>query len=424
MKFRHALIRASLALALCFVTGTPSAVAQDTRAQRWIGTWATSPLRPDPVGVSDAAVLSRTGFEDQTLRQIVYPHFSGAQVRVRLSNTFGTTPLTIGESSIGRQSEAAALVAGSDRPLLFGGQSSVVIPPGAQVVSDPVALQVDATRTLAISLYLPGPTGPVTWHATARQTLFVAFGNHAADPAGTQFEAWTNVPSWYILSGVDVLATSPDQAAIVTFGDSITDGTASTQDANNRWPNYLARRLLAQPGNRLTVLDQGIAGNRVLTDTPAHVNGLARLDRDVLTQNGVKYVIFLLGINDIGQTCLGNANASAEDLIAGYKQIIAQVRLKGLKIYGGTLTPFKGTGSQNPEPRYYCDEGEVKRGIINNWVRTSGEFDAVIDFDQVTRDAGDPLMFNPAYDSGDHLHPSDAGYEAMANAIDLALFAP
>jgi lysophospholipase L1-like esterase len=288
-------------------------------------------------------------------------------------------------------------------------------------------MKVDALRSLAISLYLPGPTGPITWHATARQTLYVADGNLTMDPAGAAYEGRVNVPAWYVISGVDVPATSADQAAIVTFGDSITDGTASTQDANNRWPNFLARRLLERPGNKLTVLDQGIAGNRVLTDTPAHVNALARLDRDVLAQNGVKYVILLEGINDIGQTCLGNTNASAEELVAGYRQLITQVHLKGLKIFGATMTPFKGAGTTAPNaqpPYYYCAAGEVKRGAINTWIRTSGEFDGVIDFDQATRDPADPLTFLPAYDSGDHLHPNDAGYQAMANAIDLNLFAP
>jgi lysophospholipase L1-like esterase len=247
------------------------------------------------------------------------------------------------------------------------------------------------------------------------------------DPAGAGYDGWTNVPAWYVISGIDVAASSADQAAIVTFGDSITDGTASTQDANNRWPNFLARRLNERPGNPLSVLDQGIAGNRVLTDTPAHVNALARLDRDVLSQNGVKYVVLLEGINDIGQTCLGNANASAEELIAGYQQLITQVHLKGLKIFGATLTPFKGAGTTAPNaqpPYYYCDDGEVKRGMLNTWIRTSGQFDGVIDFDQATRDPADPLVFLAAYDSGDHLHPNDAGYRAMAEAVDLALFAP
>src|SRR5712691_5013536 len=192
---------------------TPVAVAERADAgQRWIGTWATSPLLPDPVGTTDQAVLSRTGFTDQTLRQIVYPHFSGSQIRVRLANTFGDQPLMIGQTNIATQDQAAAIMTGSDRRLTFGGQPSVMIPAGAQAVSDPVSLNVDATHSLAISTYLPGPTGPITWHSTARQTLYVASGNQAADATGGEFEARPNVPSWYVISGVEVAASSLDQA--------------------------------------------------------------------------------------------------------------------------------------------------------------------------------------------------------------------
>jgi lysophospholipase L1-like esterase len=349
-------------------------------------------------------------------------HIGGSPVRVHLVNTFGDQPLKIGQTSIAVQDQAAAILPETSRQLTFGGQPAVVIPAGAQVVSDPVNMQVDAARTLAISLYLAEPTGPVTWHATARQTLYVAAGNQAGESTGAEFEALPNTPSWYLLGGVDVGTTSVDEAAIVTFGDSITDGTNSTQDANRRWPDFLARRLLARPGNTLSVLDEGIGGNRVLTDAPTHVNALARLDRDVLAQNGVKYVVLLEGINDIGQTCLGNANASTEDLIAGYRQIIAQVHLKGLKLFGATMTPFQGATPTNP--MYYCAGGDAKRQALNTFIRTSGEFDGVIDFDIATRDPANPSMYLPAYDSGDHLHPNDAGYEAMANTIDLALFTP
>lgn len=406
--------------ALVFLsTGGPAALAasRDDPKQHWVGIWSASPLKPDPVGTTDQALLSRTGFEDQTLRQMVYPHFSASTVRVRLSNTYGDQPLWIGEAHIGLQSEDAALVSDSDRALTFSNSSSVAIPPGAEVYSDPVSLAVDRTHNLAISLYLPGPTGPITWHATARQTLFMADGNQANDRGGASFAARTNLPAWYVIDGVEALASSPDQAAIVTFGDSITDGTASTQDANNRWPDYLARRLAGVPGNQLSVIDQGIAGNRVLSDTPVYQNALARLDRDVLAQAGVKYVTLLEGINDIGQTCLGNADASADGIIAGYRQIITQVHQRGIKIFGATMTPFQGAP-------YYCDEGEAKRSTVNTWIRTSGEFDGVIDFDSATRDPANPLAFRADFDSGDHLHPNDAGYQSMAGAVDLALFAP
>jgi lysophospholipase L1-like esterase len=406
-----------IVLAVLCLVAPPAQASRDDPKQRWIGVWGASPLRPDPIGTTDQSIQSRTGFENQTLREIVYPHFAGSTVRVRLSNTFGDQPLAIGEARLGVQAEHASILAGSDRPLTFSGLTSFEIPSGAEAYSDPVLLNVDPSRNLAITLYLPGPTGPITWHSTGRQTLYLADGNQAADAGGASFEARVTIPSWYVINGVEVAATSADQAAIVTYGDSITDGTASTQDANNRWPDYFARRLASQPGNQLSVIDQGIAGNRVLSDTPTHINALARLDRDVLAQAGVKYVTLLEGINDIGQTCLGNANATTDGLIAGYRQIITQVHQRGLKIFGATMTPFKGAA-------YYCDDGETKRGAVNQWIRTSGEFDGVIDFDQATRDPADVLAFHPNFDSGDHLHPNDAGYAAMANAVDLALFTP
>jgi lysophospholipase L1-like esterase len=422
LGLRCAVFAAASAIAIASLLAPVAGAARDDVDQRWIGSWATSPLRPDPVGITDQAVLSRTGFTDQTLRQIVYPHLSGTQFRVRLANTYGAGPLAIGQASIGVQSQDAVVVPGSNRQLTFGGAHSIMIPAGAQVVSDPLAMSIEAARTLTISLYLPGPTGPITWHNTGRQTLYIASGNQASDETGSEFEGYVNIPSWFVISGIDVVASSPDQAVVVTYGDSITDGTNSSQDANNRWPDYLARRLLARPNNNLSVINQGIGGNRVLTDTPTHVNALARLDRDVLSQNGAKYVVLLEGINDIGQTCQGNTNASVEDLIAGYRQIIAQVHMQGLKIFGATMTPFRGATPANP--LYFCEDGNDKRQAINDWIRVGGEFDGVIDFDLATRDPADPQTFLAAFDSGDHLHPNDAGYEAMANAVDLSLFAP
>jgi hypothetical protein len=282
-------------LALMLLAPPTATASRDDPNQRWIGIWGASPLRPslspaDAIGTTDQAILSRNGFQDQTLREVVYPHFGGNSVRVRLANTYSDQPLTIGAANLAVQSENAAIVPGSDRPLTFSGQASLAIPPGAELYSDPVALNVEAFRSLVISLYLPGPTGPITWHTTGRQTLFVADGNQVVNGAGAQFDARTSVPSWYVVDGLEAAATSADQAAIVTFGDSITDGTNSTQDANNRWPDYLARRLAARSGNQLSVINEGIAGNRVLSDTSLYVNALARLDRDVLSQAGVKYV--------------------------------------------------------------------------------------------------------------------------------------
>jgi lysophospholipase L1-like esterase len=343
---------------------------------------------------------------------------------VRLTNTFGTRPLTVGAAHIAIEGAGADIVPGSDRQLTFGGRRAVTIAKGAEVYSDPVALAVGAEQHLAVSLYVPGASGPTTWHALAVQTNYVSTpGNHTGDPTGSAFT--TTVMSWFWLDGVDVVAGGLDRA-VVTLGDSITDGFASTVNADDRWPNFLARRLLALPADHhVSVLDEGISGNRVLHNAPCcGVSALARLNRDVLAQDGVRWVILLEGINDIGFSGLTgpetapHTNVSAAQIIAGYKQIIIQVHSKRLKIYGATLTPFKGTTF----PGYYTPAGERKREAVNHWIRTSGAFDAVIDFDKAIRDPADPLRMLPNYDSGDHLHPNDAGYAAMADAINLALF--
>ncbi len=307
-----------------------------------------------------------------------------------------------------------------------------MIPVGAEALSDPLPLSVDSEQNLAVSLFTSGMTGPATVHSFAQQTNFVSGpGDFAGAEGAGAFTATTT--SWYFLDGVDVLVSPSVKGAVVAFGDSITDGTASTVNANTRWPNDLARRFLAgPPGLVMSVLDEGIGGNRVLNDSPClGVNAQARLDRDVLAQTGVRDVILLEGINDIGFSQLTptslpgvpfacftpNTDVSAAQIIAGYQQIIAQVHAKGLKIFGGTLTPFKGAF-------YWSPAAEAKREAVNNWIKTSGAFDAVIDFAAATADPSNPLVFAPQFDSGDHLHPNDAGYQAMANAIDLALFRP
>jgi lysophospholipase L1-like esterase len=278
---------------------------------------------------------------------------------------------------------------------------------------------VQAGQELAISLFFATPTGPTTFHSLALTTSYLAAGDHTADVGAAAFTSTTG--SWFLLDGVDVETARADDA-VVTLGDSITDGFASTVDANNRWPDVLARRLNARAGNRTSVLNEGISGNRVLNNAPCcGVNALARLDRDVLAQHGARFVILLEGINDIGFSQLNfpetapPTEVSAAQIVAGYRQIIDQVHAIGLRIYGATLTPFEGAGYETPA-------GLVKRDAVNGFIRTGGAFDAVIDFDRVTRDPADPERLLPAFDSGDHLHPSDAGYRAMANAIPLSLF--
>jgi lysophospholipase L1-like esterase len=350
----------------------------------------------------------------------VHVSIGGSRVRVVLGNEFGTAPLTIGAAAIALRDMDAKIAAGSNRPLAFAGSPSVTIPAGASILSDPVDESVPPMSDLAIDLYLPDEmtplTSPLTVHAGASQTNYVSKTGNFAGSADLPVS--TTTPSWYLLERVEVAAPA-QTGAIVTFGDSITDGARSTPNTNNRWPDQLAKRLLARPGTaKLAVLNTGIGGNRLLSDSTANfgINALARFDRDVLAQPGAMYVVVLEGINDIGNA-RSNPIPSAADLIAAQQQMIERAHAHGLIIYGATLTPFEGAA-------YFTPEGEAKRQAVNNWIRTSKAYDGVIDFDSATRDPASPGKFLPLYDSGDHLHPNDAGYEAMGKAIDLNLFAP
>jgi lysophospholipase L1-like esterase len=346
------------------------------------------------------------------VRLIVHTSLGGNEVRVRLSNAFGTESLAIGAAHVALHSMNAGIVSGTDRALTFSGSNSVSIPPGALVVSDSVKLDVPALSDLAVSLYLPGPTGQATWHAAAFSTNYISKAGDFTGAADLPVDH--TVTSWFYLTDVEV-KSSKDTLAIVTFGDSITDGTRSTPDTNHRWPNLLAERL-AEHHIKLSVVDEGIAGNRILHDL-AGPNALARFDRDVLTQAGAGYVTVLLGINDIGRSATGQPPqpVSADEIIAGHRQMITRAHQQGLKIVGCTLTPFEGAA-------YFSTEGETKRQAVNKFIRAGGAYDAVIDFDAVVRDPAHPERFLAMYDSGDHLHPNDAGYKAMADAIDLSLF--
>jgi lysophospholipase L1-like esterase len=331
---------------------------------------------------------------------------------------FGNSPLQIGAASIAVACTGAG-TSGPAVPLSFGGQSSILIPVGAEALSDPVRLQVPALRDLAVSVYLPQATGPATQHSDAQQVNYVASGDQTLDSSGTPFT--TQTQSWYFVDAVDVIGQPNDLGTLVAFGDSITDGFQSTVNANARWPNDLARRLDAGRAT-LAVADEGISGNRVLNDSLCcGVNALSRFDRDVVDRAGAREVILLEGINDIGFSDLPsnpltdpNTDVSAAQIIAGYQQIIAQAHAAGLKIFGATLTPFEGSG-------YWTPTGETKREMVNRWILTSGAFDGVIGFAKAVADPSDPEVIAPQYDSGDHLHPNDAGYQAMANAIPLRL---
>jgi lysophospholipase L1-like esterase len=354
-------------------------------------------------------------FASVTLREVVHISNGGPQVRIRFTNEFGIDGLTIGSAHVALSAGGAAIKDGTDHPLTFGGASTVRIPPGAALYSDPVALPVAPLSDVAVTFYLPSQVMRAeTYHPFADQDNFIATGDQTAAATLT---APTNVQSWYFFDGIDVPAAEGSRA-IVTLGDSITDGAHSTLNANSRWPDVLAARLKQEKGlENVSVLNVGIGGNRVLNDQTGP-NALARFDRDVLSQDGVRYVIVLESINDIGH--LAHVSGPEDEVTAllleqGLKQIADAAHQHGIKAFGATLTPYGGAA-------YRSDKGEQLREDVNNWIRTSGTFDAVIDFDQITRDPQGPDRFNPLFDSGDHLHPSDAGYKAMGEGIDLKLF--
>jgi len=393
------------------------AIAQNGN-EHWVSTWAASPLlRALPAQQQpNAAPLPPNSFTNQTLRMIVRTSIGGRRIRLQLSNAYGSSALTVGAAHIALRSKDSAIVEGSDRALAFNGKASTMIPVGALMVSDPVDLYVPPLSDLAISLYFPNDTGPATMHATGLHTTYISKqGDMTVQPAITEA---TTSQSWYWISSVDVVAPAA-AAAIVTFGDSITDGARSTPDANHNWPSVLAQRLLSNKATaNLAVLNQGISGNRLLRDGTAS-NALARFDRDVLGQAGVKWVTLLEGINDIGRGAAANAAASdavsADELIGALRQMIERAHTHGIKVIGCTLTPYAGAG-------YYSEKGDAIRETVNRWIRTSGAFDAIVDFDSVTRDPNNQKQFRAEFDSGDHLHPNDAGYKAMAESVNLSIF--
>lgn len=396
-------VLATTMLAIVGMAIAPATIAKEGASDiHWVGTWSASPQ----------AASSPVEFKGQTIRQIVRVSIGGKRVRVRLSNAFGADRLVIGAVHVALRSTGAAIAPGSDRILTFSGSTSTTIPPGALAVSDPVSLQVPALGDLAVSIHVVGNQVAATEHLLGLQTTYIsAEGDFSgADSLPTT----TTTESVYFLTGVEVDAVKGSRA-VVTLGDSITDGYQSTADANRRWPNRLAERLDAQKGgSKVAVLNAGIKGNRILHDKDRS-NALARLDSDVLVQSGARYLIVLVGINDIGFP----GAVTTEEIIAGHRQIIDRAHAMGLKVYGGTLTPF-----QNYLPLiYYTAVGEAQRQAVNEWIRTSKAYDAVIDFDKAIRDPSNPATILPAYDSGDNLHPNDAGYKAMADAIDLSLFA-
>lgn len=392
---------------------SPVATNRDWRSEQWVGTWAASPHAPIE-GLPEEFPPQRFEFDDQTVRQIVRASVGGDQLRLRLANTFGDEPLLIGAVHIAHRDAEARIDPASDRVVTFSGLPSVTIPPGAPALSDPVDLPIAPLDELAVSLYLPEPTSSDTVHGFAYQTTFVSpEGDFTAE---IEMPSDTTMQSWVFLAGVDVLVSEPT-GAVVALGDSITDGTGSTPDANRRWPDFLAARLVNADQVPLAVLNEGIGGNRVLHDGFGP-SALARFDRDVLAQPVVTHLIVYLGINDIGMPLLSGATeeiVSADQIIAGLRQLVERAHERGIVVFGSPITPFG-------EAYFYTEEGEATRQAVNDWIRTSGAYDAVIDFDAVVRDPDNPTRMLPAYDSGDHLHINDTGYQVMAESIDLNLF--
>ena len=369
-----------------------------------MGAWASSPQLTDARSLPPAP-----GLANSTLREIVHVSLGGKTIRVRFSNAFGTTPLVLASVHVALARESSKVLAASDKAVTFHGQPSVSIPPGASMLSDPLDFEMPPLSDLAVTTYMESAPAEITAHPGSRTTSYLQTGNVVSAP---EMPNAVPVEHWYFLNGIDVAAPS-SAAAIVAFGDSITDGAKSTTNMNSRWPDALARRLHANKATaNLGILNEGIGGNRLLRDGIGP-SALARFDRDVLAQAGARWLIVLEGINDIGTS---QHESVAEGIIAAYHQIIQRAHARDMLVYGVTILPFAGAGYFNPEK-------ETERQKVNNWIRTSCEFDAVIDWDLATRDSANPGRLSQAADSGDHLHPGDPGYKLMAEAIDLRLFA-
>jgi lysophospholipase L1-like esterase len=421
----NALRNCALVCSLLFVpqiAGAPRNAPQHP----WIATWVASPQSsaPDP----NRPLLN---IEDQTVRERVRVSIGGAQICIRLSNEYGSAPLLVGSATVAAPTDPASVRPGSIHAVTFGGRNSVTIPAGAPVLSDPVAFPVASGAEISISLYFPKRVATPTLHALALKSAVVS--QHGDHTRAEKIEAGAASRSSILVSAVLVPA-QPSQRLVVAFGDSVTDGDGSTLDANHNWPSDLIRRLGKTPGgSNVAVVNEGIVGNRLLSDCLVasagclSVSALARFDRDALALPGVTHIVLLEGLNDIG---FPGANMDGsyladpadvrtpEDLIFAYRQLISRAHAHGVKLIGATINPFEGVDL----PGYYSESKEAVRQTVNKWIRTSGSFDAVIDFDAVLRDPDHPSRLLPRFASQDHLHPNDLGYQAMADAIDLALF--
>ncbi len=423
-------------LAACGSGSTaPSGASASCQAQHWVGAWASPPqattlLSPSGLAIQEfeADLLANQKifpnlalaqvFNDQSLRLIVAPHLGGSSLRLHLGNRFQKSSVTLDGVYVGLTQSGASLVPGSNHPVTFGGQPQVSIASGAEAVSDPVAITTQPFQNLSISFHIQGLLVPVDYHLTAQQVSYLSPlpGSYGASEGASLFI--NTISSWYVLNAIDVLAPG-STGAVVAFGDSLTDGYLSSYNQNGRWPDYLARRLLAdstQP--RLSVMDEGISGNFVASDSYIYgPSGVSRFAADALSKAGVTDIILFEGINDIGNAPKDASTADA--IMAADRQIVLQAHAAGLKVIGATLTPAEGAKNSAAGD---TGEPQVLRQTVNDWIRSGGAFDAVVDFDAAVRDPGNPDRIAPQYDGGDNLHFNDAGYQAMANAIDLGVF--
>lgn len=376
----------------------------------WIPTWVSSQQLTEPHNLPPSP-----GLNGNTIRQIVQPKLSGIKLRVVFSNAYGESPLTINGAHIAKSIGKAIIDSESDVKLFFNDLPSTVIQPGSIVYSDPVDFNVVSFQNLAVSVLSSNVSNNITGHPGSRTTSYIQEGDALS---ATDLPTAAHTDHWYLLTSIEVLA-HPDSAAIITLGDSITDGRGSTTNMNNRWPDVLAHRLHANPQTQnISVLNQGVGGGRVLRDGLG-TSAIARFDRDVLAQPRVKWLIVFIGVNDIGTAAgakeRGMPAATTQDLIAAYRQMIVRAHSHDIQVIGATIMPFGGSF-------YDTAEGEVQRQEVNHWIRTSDEFDAVIDFDKITQASDTPSTLSLNVDSGDHLHPSVNGHQIMANAIDLDIF--
>lgn len=397
------------------IAATLSIGAQERGPDHWVVTWATAEamarLGPAPSASANPQTPARPGsrFSNQSIRMAAHVSIGGKRLRIKFEDGFGYEPVTIGAAHVALRTSGSDTVTGSDRTLKFNNQPGCTLQPGMVMLSDPVDLDFAPQSDLAVSIYIPGSTGVPTSHGTGLHDTYIQSGDATA--SGSWADA-AKTQSYYYLSAIDVVAPA-NAGAIVAFGDSITDGSHSSNEGNHSWPALLAARLASSKATaNIGVANVGIGGNRVLRDNSG-VSALGRLDRDALTQSGVKWLMFLEGINDIGH---GDTEpVTADDLIGAYKQIIARAHTAGIEVIGCTLTPYMGANYSRPE-------GEQIRETVNAWIRQPGHFDAFVDFEAATRDSSTPPKFRPEFDPGDHLHPNDKGYESMANAIDLKIF--